>query len=348
MASRSGDRLGGDLIDVFWPLLPFVALAVVAVALSPGAWLRVPLTLAAVLLFPGYVLSLVVFPLATGDPGDGPGPYLGGGDWTLPSLGWIERWAVAVGFSIALMPLYGLTIAVTGLSYEGLPLVLVIALFTAVLAFLALVRRRRLPDHGRSSTPNTPTIGPLFGAVRTPHRGETLSNVFVVLTLGAAVAVLIAGIAVPAPSPDYTTAALLTEDGEELVAADYPHDLQPGESGQAVLLITNHEGETIEYTVVVQAQRVDRTGGVVERKRMDRFVAELSHNGTWKHPHEVRPGLSGDRVRLAYLIYRGAPPAEPTMDNAYRSLTLWVREPLPDSGDAQLSPQTIRVSAPTN
>jgi uncharacterized membrane protein len=38
----------------------------------------------------------------------------------------------------------------------------------------------------------------------------------------------------------------------------------------------------------------------------------------------VTPELTGDRMRLTYMLYRGAPPATPTTDNAYRELHLWV------------------------
>jgi len=34
--------------------------------------------------------------------------------------------------------------------------------------------------------------------------------------------------------------------------------------------------------------------------------------------------MTGENLRVQYLLYRGDPPAEPTQENAYRSLHLWV------------------------
>jgi len=40
--------------------------------------------------------------------------------------------------------------------------------------------------------------------------------------------------------------------------------------------------------------------------------------------HTVAPTLPGERLRLVYLLYKGDPPAEPTVENAYREVHLWV------------------------
>lgn len=34
--------------------------------------------------------------------------------------------------------------------------------------------------------------------------------------------------------------------------------------------------------------------------------------------------MTGDELRLQYLLYRGSPPATSTQSNAYREVHLWV------------------------
>jgi len=34
--------------------------------------------------------------------------------------------------------------------------------------------------------------------------------------------------------------------------------------------------------------------------------------------------MSGDRLRVAYLLYRGSVPDDPDVANAYRELHLWI------------------------
>jgi hypothetical protein len=48
--------------------------------------------------------------------------------------------------------------------------------------------------------------------------------------------------------------------------------------------------------------------------------------------------MTGERLRLTYLLYRGAPPQTPTTDNAYRELHLWVNVTQEGSTTANVRP----------
>lgn len=41
--------------------------------------------------------------------------------------------------------------------------------------------------------------------------------------------------------------------------------------------------------------------------------------------------MEGERLRLAFLLYQNEPPAQPTVDNVYRELHLWVNVSAPAS-----------------
>jgi uncharacterized membrane protein len=76
---------------------------------------------------------------------------------------------------------------------------------------------------------------------------------------------------------------------------------------------------------VIQAvEVVNNSTRVLTQQELRRFQPELGHNETWHRQHTVAPTMTGERLRLTYLLYRGPPPAEPSADTAYRELHLWV------------------------
>lgn len=136
-------------------------------------------------------------------------------------------------------------------------------------------------------------------------------------------------VAVPKQGESFTEFYLLTENETGgLVAADYPTDFVRGESKPVVIGIGNHEHRRLNYTVVVELQRVqvqNNSTTVLDARELRRFrTPPLADNETWRTTYNVTPTLTGQRLRLVFLLYRGGPPAEPRVDNAYRELHLWV------------------------
>jgi len=111
------------------------------------------------------------------------------------------------------------------------------------------------------------------------------------------------------------------------VAADYPEELVAGSPARLTVGVDNVEFEPVEYTVIVQLQEVERTDDgtrVLERRQLGRFETSLDEDESWRRTHEVTPTMTGEDLRLQYLLYRGNPPADPTAETAYRTLHLWV------------------------
>jgi len=111
------------------------------------------------------------------------------------------------------------------------------------------------------------------------------------------------------------------------VADNYPTEFQQGESQSLIVGIGNQEHEQVQYTVVVQLQRVQRVGNetqVQERSELQRFQPTVGHNETWQQQHQVTPDMSGERLRLQYLLYRDEPAGTPEQSSAYREVHLWV------------------------
>jgi uncharacterized membrane protein len=57
---------------------------------------------------------------------------------------------------------------------------------------------------------------------------------------------------------------------------------------------------------------------------LDRYGVALGDNETDRRTVDVRPTTTGERLRLAFLLYRGEPPADPAVETAYRETHLWV------------------------
>lgn len=296
------------------------------IGLPEGSAVRLVVAGVALLFLPGYALTLAVFPGSRTAENEARTPlnrrYL---ESNMSSLDPFERIALAVGFGVCLMPVFGFVVGVTGAGYELRTVVILVSVATTLFTALAAVRYRMSPSDVDAPSPFATLAETVVDGVSAPTPGNRALNVAVVVLLVLATANLAAAIASPPESPEYTTAALLTENDEgELVADGYPDQLRAGETADLILRVENHESRAVDYEVVVQLQRVSDDGTVTEISTRDRFEQTVDSGSVWELDHRVASDMSGERVRLAYLIYNGDAPAEPTLDNAYRNLTLWV------------------------
>lgn len=200
------------------------------------------------------------------------------------------------------------------------------------LAYLtALVVALRRPQFLRDEQFSVPSRDRLAAtrseSLELDSRANTALNVLLVASVLLAVGSVAYAVTVAPGGEQFTELYLLTEDDGEPVADGYPEEMVRGESEPVTVGISNQEYELTEYTVVVQLQRVetiDNETRVIERQRIDRLETTLAHNETWHREHELTPTMTGEDLRVQYLLYRGDPPDDPTDKNAYRSVHLWI------------------------
>lgn len=152
-------------------------------------------------------------------------------------------------------------------------------------------------------------------------------NIFLIFLILSVVGSFGFIVSMPQQGERFTKFYLLTENEGDLVADNYPEEFVQDETQSVIVGVENQERETVEYTIVVQLERVegDRTEPeVIERDELDRFDRTLNSEETWHAEHEITPTITGENLRLTYLLYRGQPPEEPTKENAYRDLHLWI------------------------
>jgi len=264
----------------------------------------------------------------------------------------IERVALSFGLSIAIVPLVGLVLNFTPFGIRLVPIVLSITGLTVLLTVVAAVRRWELPPEERFDVPYRRWIAAARGELFEPD-----SNVDAALNILLAISVLLAvgsvayAVAVPPQGEQFTEFYILTEnDDGDLVADDYPDTLVVGEPEPLHVGIGNNEYEPTAYTVIIQLQRLeietatptdepeappgtgDRNGTaeqsvrVLERTELDRYTNTLEHNTTSIEQRGLTPTgeLTGEELRVTFLLYKGDPPTDPARDTAYRDLHLWV------------------------
>jgi uncharacterized membrane protein len=303
--------LFADLIGVtIW-----MALAVICIFLPPlnESVLRILFALPATLFIPGYVLIAALFPRNR-------------------DLDGIERVALSFGLSIAIVPLTGLALNYTPWGIRLEPIVASLVALTLILALAGAVRRVSIPAEERFTVPFRRMAQEAQTALA-PHEATPMDrvlNMVLLLSIVVAIGATIYVITVPKEGEHFTEFYILGAQGK---AADYPQDLQAGETYPMIIGIGNHEYRNVTYTVEVDfmnmtfdpATNLSSVGAMIT---VDRFPVTLPHNTTQEIPWNFTAPETGYN-RLEFLLFNETVPDDAvwSMDRinaSYRDLHLWV------------------------
>jgi uncharacterized membrane protein len=215
-------RFLDDLIAIW---LATIAL-LVAILLAPNNPARIVLGLPFVLFFPGYVLIAALYPRRS-------------------DLDGVERVALSLGLSLAVVPLIGLVLNYTPWGIRLTPILVSLALFITVCSVAAVRQRMRHSAAERFAG----DIRPLLQAVK------SLPWVSLALALGVIGVLLFAGfrfgvLGGSRVGEPFTEFYVLGPSGK---AEGYPRRLMVGEPGSVIVGVINHEGHTAHYRMEVQA-----------------------------------------------------------------------------------------------
>lgn len=294
--------------------------------------LRVVLGLPFVLFLPGYAFIAALFPEAGEAPTATDNAEEEGTDSRLVDRGidGIERVALSFGLSIAIVPLIGLVLNFTPWGIRLGPILLSVSGFTLIAVVVAQYRRERLPPEERFHVPFAAWIDTAVTEITEPaDRTDAALNVLLAVSVILAVASVGYAVAVPPQGERFTEFYILTEDEDnELVAAEYATEFVVGESDSLVLGISNQEHREVEYTVLIELQRVEHvnntTTRVLERSELQRFDVTLAHNETELRNLTITPDLAGEGLRLQFLLFDESQPVVSDREAAYRDLHLWI------------------------
>lgn len=287
---------------------------------------RTVVALPLVFFAPGYMLAATIYPERyTGSHGDD--ALLSGGGQDRHGLDPLERIALSIGLSVAIVPLLGV---VVWAAFAEFTRALVLAGLVGVVGLLlpvALARRYGLaPDRRLVTRPRIQLRQ--FGRWLTgSSTAETATNVLLVASIVLAAGAFTYGIAVPVDGESYSTAALLTGQNGDPTADGYPTNFTAGEPESLTLQVTNHENAETSYTVVETVERVRTRNSrvdVVNRSELGRERVTLREGATARLDREVAPDLTGESLQLSYYVYKGTAPEQPSRSTAYRDLHLWI------------------------
>lgn len=309
-------------------VLAYAGVAAFAIRGGVEGLARVALVVPFVVFVPGYALVAAVYPRRSDptavphfdDETQPPGRYAVGG---------VERFALSVVVSVAVVPMVAAVANFTPWGITLFPVLAGVCIATAVFTLAAAVARLlATPEERFAISPwSLGRIGTvLFGPRR--DDGTTVRALNVLLVVSMLLVVASAGYAATQePKTDQFTELYLVSDdgGKKGSPPSYDGTLNRGQSQSYTVAIENREGERTRYTVVIQLQRIETTDSGVRVKSADRlgaFEKTVGNRETYNHTHEVTPTTSGENLRIAYLLYKGDPPKNPTAENAYRVLDM--------------------------
>lgn len=332
-------QLPADLVAVSALLVATVAVVVTPVLNETP--LRVLFGLPFVLFLPGYALIAALFPEAGESPTDHPDAEATAGDdksddgSDRSGIDGIERVALSFGLSIAVVPLIGLVLNFTPFGIRLLPVLVCVAGFTLAMTAVAAHRRQTLPPEDRFRVPYRAWFQTTRQEFTNPDsRLDGILNILLVLSILLAVSSVGYAVTVPKQGETFTEAYLLTEqDNGTLVADNYPTEFTTGEARPLIVGIGNHEQRDVEYSLVVKLQDVriqNNSTTVLAEEELQRLQTRVAAGENWHHELNIFPGMEGERLRLAFLLYIDEPPAEPTVENAYRETHLWINVSAPE------------------
>ncbi|AKB18898.1 MULTISPECIES: DUF1616 domain-containing protein [unclassified Methanosarcina] len=257
------------------------------------SFIRTVLGLPLVLFLPGYALTAVLFPTKTGLEG-------------------IERAALSVGVSVAVVPLIGLVLNNTSFGIKEVPLLVSLSVFVILACAAAYIRRRQFSEDKAFGVSFKASAYSLLAQVlgKTESSTEKILRIFLAISILALVGTVAYISIVPHEQEPFTEFYILGPDGK---ADNYTTDYVQGESGTVVIGIANHEHRAVNYTMDVRLE--NRSLPLPENL----INIKLDDNTTLEEPLEITPSVEGENMELQFLLFNETEKAVP-----YRDLRLWI------------------------
>ena len=235
------------------------------------SWLRVVVGFPILILFPGYLFIGALYPRKD-------------------SLGHINRIALSLGLSVAMVVLTGLMLNYLPWGIGLYSIIISISILILLLSVIAwYIRGRYRPDERYGFTVKLPSGNFInyFGSLSRVH----LSLVVLAICSITGFAVFLSyTLAKPPEKPPFTEFYIL---GIGNRADDYPLALQLGEEGAVIVGIVNHEHETTDY-------RIEITAGNNELYKS--LPIELKPEETWHREIKFTPEQVAKKQKIEFRL----------------------------------------------
>lgn len=258
------------------------------------SFIRTALSFALMIFLPGYALIAMLFPDKTG----------------LESM---ERIALSIGLSVAVVSLLGLGLNFTSWGITEVPLLLSISIFTLLLSVLAGLRRKKLPEsRAFDASFRNSALNLMNEAVGKPEsKIESILKLFLVISL-----LCLAGTYGYVTFLHSHTGEPFTDFyilGPQKTADNYKTEYVNGENGTYIIGIKNNEYRTMTYSMEV------RLGNQSLPLPANLQNINLAHNTTLEEPLVITPPIEGNNMKLEFLLFN-----ETDKNTPYQDLRLWI------------------------
>lgn len=265
------------------------------------------------LVLPGYALVAALFPESPTHQSRLVTRTVGGPPWLVRLGLTLVLSALVVGvIGVVLGRTVGLTLGASVLAID----------LVAVVGFAVAAYRRSSLRAQQRGDPSS-KLGPLLGSVFS--RQTTGQSVALALGLFLLVGALVFVAAAPPTAEPHSNVALLSpNENGTLTASGYPETFETGQEEPLFVNIENAEGEPLSYSVVVLAQDVDPGGDVRSQQQIERGELPLQDGERDQLQLNISPNITGDAIRVQFLVYENEVPAQPSESNADHELAIWV------------------------
>lgn len=279
---------------------------------DPPVFIRIGMIGGLLLLVPGYALTILLFPRSSDSPRNEHRM------WPSRTVDGLERLALSIGLSVALLPIMGVLIAASPWGITQRTVLLGMGGAILLISVGGFFNRMRLDPPFRYQ----PTFGTLFAGDRASVA------VSVTLLFTALIAVGILGYAIAAPQAGEQTSDIYVlspgDDDDSFVAAGYPETVEQHESVPVEVGVENHEHETVDYTVVVVLEELDEDGSVADSRELALEEVTLDHGDTRTIGLDLTPTMAGEDLRVSFLLYQGDPHIFLDQRTAYQHVHIWL------------------------
>ncbi|WP_292468266.1 DUF1616 domain-containing protein [Methanolobus sp.] len=254
---------------------------------------RTILGLPMILILPGYVMVVLLFPRKE-------------------DLDGVERVALSFGLSILIVPLIGYTLNFTQWGIRLVPVVMALSFFILFICILAIIRRSLLPEDEKYYVDTKSVASSLKKIVYTNSspRINQLLSVFLVVLIVASVMSIIYIVVTPNEDETFTEFYIKNKDG---LLSGFPSSMKTGDNVVVIVGIKNHEYATTTYNLDIQLENQSMV------LPYDLNHVQIAHNQTWEQMIIIEPTYTGKVSELKFLLYKDNNFREP-----YRDLHLWI------------------------
>ena len=307
-------------LDIIICILSSFVLIPIAI-LNLNEILRIILGIPFIFFIPGYILIFTLFPIKKTNTG----------------INFIERIALSIGFSIAIVPTIGLALNYTSTGIQLESIFLCIFVFVLGIGALGMYRWFNLDPSERF------IINFDIPKLKSKNKTDLFLNILIVFSLITATVIATYVLITPQQKEKFTEFYLL---GSSQNSTDFPRNISAGENYSVIIGVANHEYRTIDYTIevwLINETEVENKTTIENMWFFDKISVSLTHTdlvidninkAQWEYPYSFSTNKTG-LFKLTFLLFTTSTndyikdldykeTAQEKISTAYRETHLWI------------------------